>query len=249
MHAEDQSTRPPRTLAGRAVAQIQEMILAERFKPGDRLRIEELADILEMSPMPIREAIQRLQSLGFVEHSPHRGARVRELSIDDLMDLYSVRIPLEVLAVRRAAAVFTDEDAQRAKRALAAYDASYRDNDTVGAREAHLQFHLSIYEATGSHWLMRLIRPLCENGERYRLAALFARGSLDARRREHQEILDACIAHDADAAATALHRHLYGTVRLLAPDLEIDLDAAPVPHPETVLEQYLTERRERGTSE
>jgi DNA-binding GntR family transcriptional regulator len=236
MSTYDETGRAPRTLAARAMVEIQDLILGGRFKPGDRLRIEELAGTLDMSPMPIREAIQRLEALGFVEHIPHRGARVRELSVEDMLDLYTTRIPLEVLAVRRAAAAFTDEDAERARQALAAYEARYRDGDTVGARDAHLDFHFSLYQAAGSRWLMRLIRPLCENGERYRLAALSARGTLDARRREHQAILDGCVAREPDRAAAALTEHLLGTVRLLAPDREITMSEVRLPQPEVVMQ-------------
>jgi DNA-binding GntR family transcriptional regulator len=220
----DRSVREPRTLAGRAVVQIQDLILGGDLAPGQRLGIEELAATLGMSPMPIREAIQQLQTLGFAEHIPHRGARVRELSSPDLVDLYSARIPIECLAVRRAARHFDEEDAVRAQQALDTYAALHRKGERGGARQAHLEFHLSLYRAAGSHWLLRLIRPLLENGERYRLTTLQARGPLDSRRREHEAILEACIARDPDAAALALREHLLGTVRLLLPDAEFDVD-------------------------
>lgn len=218
------SVREPRTLAGRAVVQIQDLILAGDLAPGQRLRIENLAARLNMSPMPIREAIQQLETLGFAEHIPHRGARVRELSSSDLVDLYSARIPLESLAIRRAARHFSDEDAARARQALDTYTELHRSGERGGGRQAHLEFHLTLYRAAGSHWLLRLIRPLLENGERYRLTTLQARGPLNSLRREHEAILDACIARDPDAAASVLREHLLGTVRLLLPDAEFDVD-------------------------
>src|SRR5438093_22182 len=77
--------------------------------PGGRLRIEDLAELLEMSPMPIREALRRLDSAGLVEHVPHRGARVAELSLPDLREVYEARLALEPLAVQQAAVRFTSE--------------------------------------------------------------------------------------------------------------------------------------------
>jgi DNA-binding GntR family transcriptional regulator len=220
------AVREPRTLAGRAVVQIQDLILGGELGPGERLRIEELATTLGMSPMPIREAIQQLETLGFAEHIPHRGARVRELSSADLVDLYSARIPLESLAIRRAARRFDDDDAARARNALDTYTRRYRSGERGGARQAHLEFHLTLYRAAGSHWLLRLIRPLLENGERYRLTTLQLRGPLNSLRREHEDILDACVARDPERAAVALREHLLGTVRLLLPDAQFDGDGA-----------------------
>ena len=75
---------------------------------------------------------------------------------------------------------------------------------------------MGLYEASGSQWLPRLIRPLWENSERYRIASLAARGSLERRRREHQRILVACTAHDPDEAESSLRAHLVLTANLVA---------------------------------
>ena len=103
-----------RTLAERAFATLHEAIVTGVLPPGERLPIEELAEILEMSPMPIREALRLLDSVGLVENIPHRGARVTELSIDDLREVYEARLALEPLAVRHAAEKFADADAAQA---------------------------------------------------------------------------------------------------------------------------------------
>jgi DNA-binding GntR family transcriptional regulator len=61
-------------------------ILSGALEPGSPLRLERLARTLEMSPVPVREAIRRLEALVLAEHVPHRGARVSRLSIEDLRD-------------------------------------------------------------------------------------------------------------------------------------------------------------------
>jgi DNA-binding GntR family transcriptional regulator len=214
------STSPERTLAGQAAAAIQRSIIAGEYEPGRRLRIEELAELFDMSPMPIREALNRLDILGFVEQLPHRGARVTAMSVDDLLDTYSVRIPLELLAVRRAARNFRDEDAATAERWLAAYMA--HDVGDWEAREANMEFHFTLYRAARSRWLVRSIRPLFENSERYRMSALAKAGGSRARRKRHQELLDACVAHDEDLAAERLREMLMVTVRSIEPKLHAD---------------------------
>lgn len=207
--------RAPRTLAERATLELQDLIIAGQLPPGAHLRIEELSERLDMSPMPIREALRRLETLGFVDHVPHRGARVRPLSLEDLHDTYAARLSLEALAVRRAAERFTDADEAEAREYLARYAAA---DDLHGrdARMAHTQFHFALYTASGSQWILRLIRPLFENSERYRITSLPTRGSNDALIREHELVLEGCVAHEPEAAADALWRHLATTANALA---------------------------------
>lgn len=71
-----------------------------------------------MSPMPIREALRRLDSVGLVENIPHRGARVADLSVEDLKDVYDSRLMLEVSAIESAAENFSEEDAATAEDSL-----------------------------------------------------------------------------------------------------------------------------------
>src|SRR5256885_4399248 len=119
-----------RTLAEKAFGALHEAILAGRLGPGGRLPIEELADVLDMSAMPIREAVRRLDAAGLVENIPHRGARVTELSIDDLEEVYEARLALEPLTVRRAAEHFNEENTAVANNRLAALNELPDDNST-----------------------------------------------------------------------------------------------------------------------
>ena len=142
-------------MAEAAVAELQEAILAGDLPPGSPLRLEELARSLGMSLSPVREAVRQLEGLGHAVHVPHRGARVSELAIEDLHDAYEARLALEPLAVRRAAVRFTDEDAERGRALLDAYAKASRRGDARAARRTHADFHLSLYAASGSAWLVR----------------------------------------------------------------------------------------------
>jgi DNA-binding GntR family transcriptional regulator len=205
-----------RTLAERAFATLHEAIVTGVLPPGERLPIEELAEILEMSPMPIREALRLLDSVGLVENIPHRGARVTELSIDDLREVYEARLALEPLAVQHAAERFTDADATLAAERLEAHVKAYRQRDLGLVWSTHTAFHFALYDAAQSRWMRRLIHPLWETSERYRFAMLPVRLNLEQRRLEHERILQACIDHDPATAARELHNHLARTANLIA---------------------------------
>lgn len=210
----DGTSRGHRTLAEKAFDTLHAAIITGRLQPGARLPIEELAQLLEMSPMPIREAVRRLHAAGLVENIPHRGARVTELSVTDLAEVYEARLALETLAIRRAAVRFSPDRAQEARRCLE-HLAEHADEVSGAASEAHTRFHFSLYDAAESAWLLRLILPVWETSERYCLAQPEVR-RLSQRVGEHEELLAACAACAPDRAANALHDHLAVTANGLA---------------------------------
>ncbi len=210
------STAGHRTLAERAFATLHEAVVTGVLSPGERLPIEELADSLGMSPMPIREALRLLDSVGLVENIPHRGARVTGLSIDDLREVYEVRLALEPLAVRHAAEIFGAKNEAQARERLEEHVKAYRGRDLRVIWATHTAFHFALYDAAQSRWMTRLIRPLWETSERYRFAMLPVRANLDQRRYEHERILEACVNHEPDVAARELHDHLARTANLVA---------------------------------
>jgi DNA-binding GntR family transcriptional regulator len=205
--ADEDWSRGHRTLAEKAFETLHRAIITGQLRGGTRLPIEELADVLAMSPMPIREAVRRLDAAGLVENIPHRGARVTELSVTDLAEVYEARLALEVLAIRRAAERFDRGDGARHR--LEQLE-RMSDDTSAATSAAHAAFHFALYEAADSAWLLRLIRPVWETSERYCLHVPQCR-QLAARAPEHREILDACVAHDPDRAALALHDHLATT--------------------------------------
>ncbi|HYZ81889.1 MAG TPA: GntR family transcriptional regulator [Solirubrobacteraceae bacterium] len=208
------TSRGHRTLAEKAYDTLHTAIITGALRPGARLPIEELAEHLEMSPMPIREAVRRLDAVGLVENVPHRGARVKDLSVTDLAEVYEVRLSLETTAIRRAAERFSDEHLERARLSLGVLE-TMADDASVATSEAHARFHFALYEAAESVWLLRVIRPVWQVSERYALEWPQAR-RLAERASEHREMLAACEAHDPDRAATALRDHLATTANSLA---------------------------------
>jgi DNA-binding GntR family transcriptional regulator len=197
-----------RTMAEAALERLREAIIMGELTPGTPLRLEDLARQLGMSISPIREAVRQLEALGLAEHVPHHGAKVMRLDVEELRELFSIRLALEGMAVRRAAALFEESSAQSARAHLTAYDDARHRGDIRAAVRAHASFHFALYEAAQSGWLVRLIRPAWDSCERYR-PVLLAEGTLQDRHEELDvELLEACSAHDEDRAAQALHDHL-----------------------------------------
>jgi DNA-binding GntR family transcriptional regulator len=203
-----------------ALEELRESIILGELEPGAPLRLDELARSLGMSISPIREAVRQLEALGLAVHVPHQGAKVVALDVEELRDLFSIRLGLESEAVRRAAARFTEEDAAAAAQQLAAADEAREADDVRAALRAHTDFHFALYAASGSQWLLRLIRPAWDSSERFRPVLFSADGDLQKRHRVFDdELLRACAAHEPDAAAAALYGHLELANEYYAPEL------------------------------
>jgi len=198
-----------RTMAEFALEQLREAIILGDLPAGTPLRLDELARSLGMSISPIREAVRQLEALGLAKHVPHQGARVLDFDVDELRDLFEVRLALESLALRRAAERFTPAEADAGLAQLERFDAAAALADVRESMRAHTDFHFTLYEASQSSWLVSLIRPAWDRSERFRPALFTPEGEPQKRHRELDgRLLDACAAHDSASAAAALYEHL-----------------------------------------
>lgn len=215
-------------MAEDALAQLRALIVLGEITPGTPLRLEELAQRLEMSISPIREAIRQLETLGLAEHVAYKGARVTRPTLEELDDVFEARLGLEALSVRRAAARFSANDEQAARRALDDLDDAYERGDVLAIVQGNSAFHRVLAVASGSRWLDRLLAPLLETHERYAARLLHGDPAAHPRgveRRGHEQILAACCARDVAAAEEALRQHLGVFARLSTDSLA--LTAAP----------------------
>jgi DNA-binding GntR family transcriptional regulator len=213
-----------------AYERLRSDLLSCRILPGSRLKIQELCARLSVSLGAIREALSRLTSEGLVVAEPQRGFRAAPISPEDLQDLTKVRIEIDSLCLRRAIEL---GDVDWEAHLVAAFHRLSRTPERASSdptrssddwAQAHAAFHTALVEGCGSPWLMRLHGQLYDQSERYRRLSV----SIAPRRRsigdEHQKILDAVLARDADKAVRLLAAHLGETTDIL---LSANLEAAP----------------------
>src|SRR5215212_5618908 len=113
-----------RSLADDVVDRLRDAIFHGSYKPGEPLREEQLAAMLDVSRGPVREALVQLEREGLVIVRRHRGATVARLSRADLEEVYSLRLAIERLAMQRAARYAADRDFATMEEVLAAFDAA-----------------------------------------------------------------------------------------------------------------------------
>lgn len=201
------------------------------FAPGDRLRVEELGERFGVSSSPLREALSRLVSLGLVDAFEHRGFRVAPITVAGMADLTRVRLLVEGEALRDAIA--HGDDAWEAALVASAHALSLVEqrlgdvapslDDAWTAR--HRAFHMAIYAGSTSPLLRALVEQLFDRAERYRRFSARHRSLPRRKNTEHQRLLDAVLARDADRAGELLVRHVTSTERSVTAAL-LAMDAA-----------------------
>lgn len=198
-------------LADPKVAVVSEMraaILAGDLAPNQRLVETELCERFGTSRFVARSALQELASMGLVEFHRNRGARVREVSIDEAIEITEVRKLLEGLAARRAAERLTPADADELGETLASMRAALASGDVGRYRELNARLHTLIGDIAAHETCARLLRQLSDQTARHRFSLSLIPGRSTVSLPQHEAILAAITAHDPASAERAMHAHL-----------------------------------------
>ncbi|GMQ93519.1 MAG: GntR family transcriptional regulator [Acidimicrobiia bacterium] len=193
---------------------IKQSILNGTYPPGTPLRLKMLSEDQGGSHIPIREALRRLEAERLVENVPNKGARVMQLSLGDLDDLYLTRSSLEADAVQRAAEHINPKAVRQLTVLAEEMNEAFAEGDEDAFLTAHRRVHFGIYDLAHSEWLDHLIPILWTQSIRYRAIAKARRSSTEIRV-EHQAVIDALARGDATAAAESMRRHLSRTAGLV----------------------------------
>jgi DNA-binding GntR family transcriptional regulator len=186
---------------------ILERILKGEYEPGERIVETRVADELGISQAPVREALRDLELLRFVESEPFRGARVREVTIEELTEIYPVRAALEGVAAQEAATRLTDDDLDALEDELQAmHDAADRD-DLHDQAEHDAAFHRIIVEASGNTILLEVWQSLGVES-RTLITALKVGADGHEIAELHRPVIDALRSRNARRAGAALRNHL-----------------------------------------
>lgn len=184
-----------------AFEQLRDAIVSGELKPGTRLHQDAIAEELGISRMPLREALRRLDELGFVTIRHHRGTFVTEPSIDEIRDTYAVRTLLESASAAEAARNIGNERLERLREILSDAREALEAEDGPSLAEQNALFHLTAHEASENEVLMRMINDLTMHCQRYRLQHARLTDRAAEALYEHEQILEAWSEHDPREAS------------------------------------------------
>lgn len=191
---------------------IREAIVSGDFDDGEPIRQDDVARLFDVSKIPVREALKRLEAEGLVEFQRNRGAVVASLSEPEIAQIFEVRVMLETNALKLSLPRMTSKSLQKAGEYC---DAFASETNVARWAELNWQFHSCLYQDADRAFLLSLIRSVNDRIERYLRIQLTLSGGTEVDIREHRQILEACREQDSRKAISLLERHITSACELL----------------------------------
>lgn len=203
IEAEDLGARP--TASDVIARYLREAIMSGKVKEGLPIRQDEIAGLFNVSKIPVREALKRLEAEGLVIFQRNRGAVVTEMSQFEIVQIFEVRALLESNAIKLSVPHMT---AQTLASAQAYCDQFGAETDVAKWADLNWRFHSCLYEDANRPFMVGLIRSVNDRIERFLRIQLSLSSGQNVADREHREILTACRAGDADKASRLVNAHI-----------------------------------------
>lgn len=219
------------TLPRQAAATLREQILTGRLPKGARLTERSLAEELDISPTPVREALQQLQHEGLVEMVPRVGTFVRHTSPARVLELFEVREALESKAAELLAGRATETELAVLERLAERRDCPRPDDDRPEFHRAERQFHEFVLDHCGNEELARSVRTLDMLGQCLAWTTFFRepeeqRVPTDP---DHREIVAAIASGDPERAAQTIGQHIRHAAKKVAMAAALKLQETECP--------------------
>jgi|SRR5690606_34198180 DNA-binding GntR family transcriptional regulator len=214
-----------KTLAAHVHERIRDAILTRTLAPGMRLDQIQLAESLNVSLAPVREALKSLEAEGLVTIIPRRGAFVTESSVGDLDELYFARALIEGETIYHAVPRLTSDDIRDLQDLINQMKLA-AEEDVSSYIHLNREFHLRIYTALNNQHLIQVIRNLWERSELYRYRYMLGVHNTERVHAEHEAILEACRRGDQSGAREAAIMHIRNTQQELHDYLQAEMNGS-----------------------
>ena len=199
-----------RSVAEQVTAELRRSMLNGALAPGQEFSLREIAGLLNVSFIPVREALRSLEAEGLVVTRPGRSAVVAPLDLDDLHAIYRLRHELEPNIAARSCVVLSERDLDALEREATTFGDLSSGIDEI--YEAHHAFHLALLRPAATEWDVRILGTLWRAAERY-IRIGFGRldptpGEHDRREHAHHDLVAVFRSRDPEAVRRAVHAHL-----------------------------------------
>ena len=215
---------PKQPIGAQVYPLLKRMILSLELKPNEALSEKELALRFGISRTPVREALLRLADEKLIEIVPKSGTMVARIPAEILPEIIIARAALEAVAVRAAAEVARGSDVAGLKAIIERQREALAVGDADGFHAADELMHRAIAEAGRLPGLWAMIVQIKVQLDRYRRLTLPQPHRMERALAEHETIVEAIAAHDANTAVAAMERHLDGLQVSLAPIRDLNPD-------------------------
>lgn len=190
---------------------LRERILSGELAEGETIRQEALAEEYDVSRMPIREALKRLNAEGLVQWANNRGGSVTKHSLDEIGEIFDLRILIEVDLFRRAIPNMGPREFARCDEILKQMEASYDENDVGKWGILNYQYHSALYAASQRKLTNELLDRVNLQSDRYVRMHLSVMKQREPAKKEHRDLLRLAREGNVDQACEVLARHIRRT--------------------------------------
>ncbi|MCX8509712.1 MAG: GntR family transcriptional regulator, partial [Rhodobacteraceae bacterium] len=198
---------------------LREAIVEGRLTDGATLRQDQIAGMFNVSRIPVREALARLEEQGLVTTQRHKGAVVSSLSLAEIEEMFEFRALLESEVIRQAVRAISDATLSEAKSYAAAFAQEPDSGKWAGLNRL---FHYTLYKDCHRPYHLQAVSKALDKIARYLRAQLVLTDGIARARAEHEGILHAAMARDADEAAALTRAHILGASQSLISFLEAE---------------------------
>lgn len=201
-------SRKPKTLVDRVYNEIQNRILYNVWGTGHQALEQELADELNVSRTPVREALVRLQRDGLVKVVPRHGMRVLPISLTDIQEIHQILTSLEALAVELAATRrLSAKELEWLERSMQKMNEAHEKSDIKAWAQADEDFHCNLVDLSGNRILIEVVENFWNRAQRARLTMLSMRKSTEESIQEHSRLVEAIRNGESALAREILEMH------------------------------------------
>ncbi|RWR10077.1 GntR family transcriptional regulator [Siminovitchia fortis] len=204
----DKLAQPKATVVKNVTKRLREVILDGTLKKGDRLIQEEWAEKLEVSRMPIREALTQLQMEGLVEIVPHKGAVVTPITKENIEEIYYIRSMLEGLAVEKSLPFLTERDKEHLHEILIQMESLDLTGET---NDEYIRLNSEFHQTLMSGCPWPRLRKMVETLGISPIAPNLLIDYYQETQREHRLIYEAALRGDPEELRAAVEYHILRT--------------------------------------
>ena len=211
---------PKESLTDKAYHRIKAWIIGFRLKPGTHLSIQDLAEALNISRTPVREALSRLEQEYLVVRAPMKGFAVKAVDLKEIEDLFAVRTAIELLSVRQAAKRMNPEIRKQLANSLASTDKWIGEGEKRRSLKFEQNFHMKILEASGNIPLVEIGRGILERIWAIQRFNIITSDALTQAHKQHTEIFLAMSEGNPKQAEAIMRKHMKLTTKELTARLK-----------------------------
>lgn len=186
---------------------IRQAIVQGRYGPGARIRIVEVARQLGTSPMPVREALRKLEGEGIVSITPNRGATVKAVDQKFIEDIFEVRTTLELMILERCIDGMTLTKVKNLESILAAHQQASKRNDQKALMESVSAFNITLFQYGGNQEAVRIFSREWDTIRALRLRFGYSLSRVQEMQEELIMLIEALKTHDIVKARTVIKMH------------------------------------------